>query len=134
MRFNRTLWVLQGLLAALFLFAGGMKLVVPAEQLAGPVELPGGLMRVIGVAEVLGAVGLVLPWLLQIRPALTPLAAGGLIIIMTGATAITWLGLGVGPAVMPFAIGVLCAVVAYGRSRSVSRRPAHGHAVLQHAN
>ena len=62
------LWIVQGLLAALFLFSGGMKLVLPLEKLMGPVPLPGLFMRFIGVAEVLGAIGLVLPGLLRIRP------------------------------------------------------------------
>jgi len=56
MGLNVLLWVIQGLLAALFLFAGGVKLVLPLEALAGPVALPGLFIRFIGVAEVLG------PW------------------------------------------------------------------------
>ena len=79
MRRNVTLWVIQGLLAALFLFAGSMKLILPIEAMAGPVALPGAFLRFIGVVEVLGAVGLVLPWLLRIRPELTPLAGAGLV-------------------------------------------------------
>ena len=120
MRFSRvnvTLWVVQGLLAALFLFAGGMKLVLPIEALAGPMPLPGPFLRFIGVAEVLGAVGLILPWLLRIRPSLTPLAATGLVIIMIGATAITALGGPVAPALVPCVVGALAATVAYGRWR-----------------
>src|SRR5213080_3226681 len=58
---NIALWIVQGLLAALFLFAGGAKLVLPLDQLAGPVALPGWFLRSIGAAEVLGALGLVLP-------------------------------------------------------------------------
>ena len=75
---SRVLWVVQVLLAALFLFAGVMKLVMPLDQLAGPVELPGAFIRFIGVVEALGALGLILPALLRIRPGLTPLAAVGL--------------------------------------------------------
>src|SRR4051812_4591721 len=60
-RFNVLLWVVQGLLAALFVFAGAIKLVLPLEALtAGPVPLPGLFLRFIGVAEVLGAFGLIL--------------------------------------------------------------------------
>jgi DoxX-like family len=111
------LWIVQGLLALLFLFTGGMKLVLPLEKMAGPVELPGYLLRFIGVAEALGAVGLILPSLLRIRPGLTPLAACGLIIIMIGATVIT-LGAGlIGPAVVSLIVGLLAAFVAYGRWR-----------------
>ena len=111
------LWIVQGLLAALFLFAGGMKLVLPLEQRKDPVELPGAFLRFIGVAEVLGALGLVLPGLLRIRPGLTPLAAAGLVIIMIGATVLT-LALGqVGPALISLVVGCLAAFVAYGRWR-----------------
>ena len=110
------LWVGQGLLAALFLFAGGMKLVAPAEMLtAGPVPLPVGFLRFIGVAEVLGAFGLILPWLLRIKPRLTPLAAAGLVIIMTGATVITLMGGDIGPAVVPAILGVVAASIARAR-------------------
>ena len=114
---NVALWIVQSLLAALFLFAGVMKLVVPLEQLAGPVAFPGWFLRFIGVAETLGGLGLILPGLLRIRPGLTPLAAAGLVIIMIGATGI---GLKVGDyatALMPLVVGLLAAFVAYGRWR-----------------
>ena len=113
------LWIVQGLLAALFLFAGGMKLVLPLEKLAGPVPIPGWFIRFIGVAEVLGAIGLVLPGLLRIRPGLTPLAAVGLVIIMTGATVMTLLTGDVTSAVVPLVAGLLLVFVAYGRWRLV---------------
>src|SRR2546422_5249277 len=87
---NVALWIIQGLLAALFLFAGGAKLVMSADQMAGPVALPVWFLRFIGVAEVLGALGLVLPGLLRVRPVLIPLAAAGLVIIMIGATGVMW--------------------------------------------
>jgi len=122
MRKNVTLWVVQGLLASLFLFAGGMKLVMPLEGMAGPVALPGLLIRFVGVAEVLGAVGLILPGLLRIHAELTPVAAAGLVIIMIGATVITAMGGAIAPAVVPFIVGVLAASVAYGRAQSA--RPA----------
>ena len=92
MRTGETMWVIQGLLAAIFLFAGVMKLVLPIEAMAGPVAFPGLLLRLIGVAEVLGAVGLILPGLLRIHAELTPVAAAGLVIIMIGATVITAIG------------------------------------------
>ncbi len=111
------LWIVQGLLALVFLFAGGMKLVLPLEKMAGPVELPGYLLRSIGLAEVLGALGLILPSALRSRPVLTPLAAGGLVIIMIGGTVIT-LGAGlIGPALASTMVGLLAAFVAYGRWR-----------------
>src|SRR2546428_4024562 len=85
---NVALWIVQGLLAALFLFAGGAKLVLPLDQMAGPVALPGWFLRFLGVAEVLGALGLVLPGLLRIRPGLTPLASAGLGVIMMRAAVV----------------------------------------------
>ena len=117
------LWIVQGLLALVFLFAGGMKLILPLEKMAGPVELPGYLLRFIGVAEVLGALGLILPSALRIRPGLTPLAACGLVIIMIGATVIT-LGAGlIGPAIASMIVGLLAAFVAYGRWRLAASGP-----------
>jgi len=113
------LWVIQGLLALLFLFAGGMKLILPVEEMTKqmPVPLPGLFLRFIAVVEVLGALGLILPGLLRIRPGLTPLAAAGLVIIMIGATMVTLAGGAVGPALMPLVVGLLAAFVAYGRWR-----------------
>ena len=120
MRKNVTLWTVQGLLAALFVFAGTMKLVMPIEAMAGPVALPGLFLRFIGVAEVLGALGLILPGLLRIHAELTPLAAVGLGIIMIGAVVVTIMGGAVAPAAVPLVVGVLAASVAYGRSQSRS--------------
>jgi hypothetical protein len=117
-KMNVALWVIQALLAALFLFAGVMKLVLPLTALAGPVALPGPFLRFIGVAEVLGAAGLILPGLLKIQEGLTTIAAGGLIIIMIGATTITVVGMGVGPALVPLVVGLLLASVARGRYTS----------------
>lgn len=120
------LWIVQGLLAALFLFAGGIKLILPIEALAGPVPLPGLFVRFIGVAEVLGALGLMLPGLLRIRPGLTPLAAAGLFIIMVGATVVTLAGGQVAPAAIPMVVGLLLAFVAYGRWRLAPHRGPKG--------
>ncbi len=123
---TKALWVVQGLLALLFLFAGGMKLILPLEQMTGSVPIPGLLLRFIGVVEVLGALGLILPGLLGIRPELTPLAAAGLVIVMIGATVITLAGDAAAPALIPLAVGLLAAFVAYGRWRlaPIGRRPA----------
>jgi len=110
-----TLWIVQGLLAALFLLAGGMKLVLPVEEMTKQIQLPGLFLRFIGVAEVLGALGLILPGLLRIRPGLTPLAAAGLVIIMIGATVLTLAGGDIALALIPLVVGLLSAFVAYGR-------------------
>jgi uncharacterized membrane protein YphA (DoxX/SURF4 family) len=111
------LWIVQGLLALLFLFAGGMKLAQPIEVLTEQMPLPGLFVRFIGVAEVLGAIGLILPGLLRIRPGLTPLAAAGLVIIMIGATALTLASGEMALALIPLVVGLLLAFVAYGRWR-----------------
>jgi uncharacterized membrane protein YphA (DoxX/SURF4 family) len=114
---NTLLWITQVLLAALFLFAGGMKLVVPIETMnaQSPLPLPGPFLRFIGVVEVLGALGLILPWATRVRPLLTPLAAAGLAIVMIGATVLTFTTGGVAAAVMPSVVGLLSGLVAWGR-------------------
>ena len=121
---NAALWTVQVLLALLFLFAGGMKLVAPPEMLKGPgIEFPILFLRFIGLCEFAGGLGLVLPGLLRIRTGLTPLAAAGLVIIMIGAVATTLIsGLGAAAAAMPFVTGILAASVAYGRTRRVPLR------------
>src|SRR5580765_2328124 len=91
---DRLLWTAQVLLALLFLFAGIMKLVMPIEKMQGPITFPISFIRFIGIAETLGALGLILPGLLHIRTVLTSVAAAGLVIIMIGATAVTIIGMG----------------------------------------
>src|SRR3989442_13426809 len=88
-----------------------------------PLPLPGLFLQFIGVAEVVGAIGLILPGLLRIRPGLTPLAAAGLVIIMIGATVIGLAGGDVVMALIPLVVGLLAALVAYGRWRLA---PHHG--------
>jgi hypothetical protein len=114
---SSALWVVQGLLALLFLFAGGMKLIVPVEVLTAQmaVPLPGAFLKFIGLCEVTGALGLILPGLTRIRPLLTPLAAAGLVIIMVGATVVTLTTGEIAGALVPLVVGLLCAAVAYGR-------------------
>jgi uncharacterized membrane protein YphA (DoxX/SURF4 family) len=116
-RISALLWTAQVLLALTFLFAGVMKLVAPAEMLKGPVPLPVLFLRFIGACETLGAIGLILPSVTRIKPWLTPLAASGLIIIMTGATVVTLIGGQIAPAIVPVVVGSLAAFIANGRSR-----------------
>ena len=113
------LWTIQGLLALICLFAGGMKLAMSGEELAAAMTLPLPVLfvRFIGLCEVLGALGLVLPGVLRIRTDLTPLAAQGLVVIMLGAVATTVLTMDASLALVPLVVGVLAAVVAYGRTR-----------------
>jgi uncharacterized membrane protein YphA (DoxX/SURF4 family) len=111
------LWIVQGVLALLFLFAGVSKLIMTVEEMTKDVPMPGAFLRFIAVAEILGAIGLVLPSLLRIKPGLTPLAAAGLAVIMSGATLITLTYMGVGMALVPLVVGLLAVFVAYGRWR-----------------
>jgi uncharacterized membrane protein YphA (DoxX/SURF4 family) len=116
-RAHIALWIVQVLLALLFLVAGASKLVMSVEEMTRDVPLPGAFLRFLGVAELAGAAGLILPGLLGIRPGLTPLAAAGLVIIMIGATVITAATMGLGLALIPAVVGILAACVAYGRWR-----------------
>ena len=114
---NIALWIAQGLLAAVFLFSGGMKFVMSIEEMTKQMPMPGWFLHFIGVCEVLGALGLILPWLTRIRPGLTPLAAAGLVIIMIGATVLTAATGSVAGALFPLIVGLLATTVAAGRSR-----------------
>ena len=113
------LWTIQGLLAVLFLFAGGTKLVLPIAEMTKEIQMPGLFLRFIGVAEVLGALGLILPGLLRIRTGLTPLAAAGLAIITIGATVVTLVAGQGALALFPLVAALLSAFVAYSRWRLV---------------
>jgi len=114
------LWIIQVLLALLFLFAGAMKFIMPVEEMTKqmPVALSGLFLHFIGVCEVLGGLGLVLPMLLRVKPWLTPIAAIGLAIIILGAIGLS-LMLGVMQALMPLVIEALLVFVAYGRWRLI---------------
>ena len=83
---NIALWVAQVLLAAMFLMAGIMKATQPIEELSQSMtwgnDFSAGMVRFIGISELLGGIGLLLPALLRIKPIFTPLAALGLFIIM----------------------------------------------------
>lgn len=116
-RSNARLWIAQSVLAAIFLFAGGFKLVLPAAALAAQSHMPGAFIKFIGVCETLGALGLILPGLLHIQERLTSLAASGLVVIMIGAVVTTILQ-GQGPAaLLPALVGTIAVYVARGRAR-----------------
>lgn len=112
---NVLLWSVQVLLALLFLFAGAVKLRMPAAVLEQFTGVPGAFMKLIAVAEISGAIGLVLPGLLRIKRFLTPLAAAGLVTIMSGAVTLMATRGPAGPALMPLTVGILAALVAHGR-------------------
>jgi hypothetical protein len=111
---NRVVWIRQGLVGALFLFAGTMKLITPVSVLAMQSPLPGEVLRVIGGFEVLGALVLLLSVLLRIFPEVKSWAALGLTVITAGAVVGT-LTIGGQVLVLLLVIGVLIALVAYGR-------------------
>jgi uncharacterized membrane protein YphA (DoxX/SURF4 family) len=111
------LWVIQGTLAAVFLLAGAMKLATPLAVLSAQSHLPGLLIRLVGIAEIVGASGLILPGVLRIRPTLTPIAASALMMVMIAATLITIATGSTALAAIPGVTGILCACVAYGRWR-----------------
>ena len=130
------LWIVQVGLALLFVFAGGMKLVAPLAEIEAqmPIVLPGWFVWFIGVAELLGGLGLVLPGLVRIRPGLTPLAAAGLGVIMIGAVGYTLAAGQVAGVLMPLVVGLLAAFVAYGRWQLAPQRRSPRRVVLQPAS
>ena len=117
---NILLWIIQILLALLFLFAGIMKLVIPADVLMaqappGSTQFPAWFLKFIGLCETLGGLGLILPGIFRRKLELTHIAAVGLLIIMIGAVIITAKDHGIVAALSPLITGLLCAFVAYGR-------------------
>lgn len=109
---NVVLWIIQILLALLFVFGGVMKLIFPMPP---EIPFPGWFMKFIGLCELLGGLGLVLPGLFRRQQFLTPLAAIGLTIIMIGAVAFSVKDFGLKAAITPLITGLLCAFVAYAR-------------------
>ena len=121
---NILLWIIQVLLALVFLFAGIMKLVVPADLLManappGSTHFPAAFLKFIGLAETLGGFGLLLPGIFRRKQWLTPLAAIGLAIVMVGAVVISVKDHGLMAGVTPLITGLLCVFVAYARWKLV---------------
>lgn len=117
---NSMLWVAQSLLAALFLFSGVMKSTQSAQKLVasgqtGVEGLPQSLIRFIGICEILGAAGLVLPMLANVTPVLTPLAAIGLGLVMILAAIVHFRRDEKKTAFQNLLILLVCLFVAYGR-------------------
>jgi len=83
------------------------------------------------VAEVLGGLGLILPGLFRIRPGLTPLAAGGLVLVTIGAIVYQTMAGEPGNAIFALVLGGLCAFVGYGRWQLVPHRQRPSRPVLQ---
>jgi uncharacterized membrane protein YphA (DoxX/SURF4 family) len=120
---NIATWVAQVILALLFGMAGALKTFTPMAELATKIpwtaEVPAMLVRFIGVSELLGAIGILLPAALRIRPRLTPLAAAGLALVM--ALAILFhLSRGEAQVIgLPLVLAALSAFVAWSRIRKV---------------
>ena len=116
---NIVLWIIQILLALLFLFAGITKLfptIIPMPPPPPNMWMPPmWFLKFIGVCELLGALGLVLPGLFRRQQYLTVWAAVGLTIIMIGAVVISVMTMGIAAGITPLIVGLLCAFVAYGR-------------------
>jgi uncharacterized membrane protein YphA (DoxX/SURF4 family) len=116
---NIALWILQGLLALVFLAAGAMKTASPRAklisnpQMAWASDFTPGQIKLIGLAEVAGAVGLIAPWATRIAPQLTPVAAACLGVIMFGAARVH--SVRKEPTVPPLVLAVLCGIVVIGR-------------------
>lgn len=120
------LWVVQVLLAVAFGMAGFMKISSPIEQLAASGmtfvnSCSSGMVRFIGISEVLGAIGLILPAALRRKPILTPIAAIGITIIMI--LAIGYHFLHNEPIIPPLALLVLASFVTWGRLNKVPIEP-----------
>jgi hypothetical protein len=118
---NILLWVGQITLAGMFGMAGIAKATRPIAELAPQIpwaaDMPEALVRFIGTAELLGALGLVLPALTRIRPVLTPLAAAGLVTIMALASVFHATRGEPGGIVVNVLLGGVAAFVAWGRYR-----------------
>ena len=114
-----SLWVAQIVLAALFLLAGGMKLFTPYDDLAAKMnwvrDVPMWLPRFIGLCEIAGAAGLILPALTRIKPVLTACAASSLALVMLLALGFH-VSRGEGHAVWPpLILGAVAVFIAWGR-------------------
>ncbi len=100
---------------------GLMKLAMPIEKIAEMLpwvaNAPAALVRLIGISEILGAAGLILPAALRIRPYLTPLAAAGLAIVMVLSTAFHLIRGEVAHTVVPIVIFFIAVFIAWGRTK-----------------
>lgn len=124
-------WIVSALLALFFLFVGVAKAFAPWEGLAAAsMGVPVILLKIAGFAEIIGAIGLILPSLTRVMPILTPIAAVGLVVTMIGATSIN-VGLGLPAVAIQTAIaGILSAFVAWARfSGRAAVAPRHSAAL-----
>ncbi len=129
---NRTLWVVQWLLGLFFVVASAMpKLLLPPEMLPMPIPVPRALMLFIGVAELAGGLGLILPGLFRIMPILTPLAGAGLALVCLGGAVYQLMAGEPGNAVFALVLGLICVFVGYARWQIVPHRQRPARPALQ---
>jgi putative oxidoreductase len=123
------LWSAQIALAIVFAFAGGMKVSTPAAELTKMAPgFPLALLRFIGIAELAGAIGIILPALTRIAPILTPLASSGFVIVMASAAVLHLVRGEFGELAVVIVLGALATFVAWGRFKRVpiAQRERHG--------
>lgn len=131
---NALLWTLQVIITLLFLFAGSMKLILPAADLAREMpSIPILFVRVLGVVEILSALGVTLPGILNIRPVAILAACASVVIIMIGAVGATVATGGGFTALGPVAIGLVAAFIGYGRGLALPARVSLRQAILRRA-
>jgi putative oxidoreductase len=116
---NKALWAAQALIGLAFLMAGGMKMLTPytalTVEMAWVAHVPAAVVKLIGLLEFIGALGLILPSMLRNKPWLTPLAAAGLVLTMVGAAALH-VATGEGHMITPnIVLGGLASFIAWGR-------------------
>jgi len=121
---NVVLWILQALLALVFL-AHGLMFLMPPPEIAAQMNanLPRWFTLFLGVAEVAAGIGLVVPGVTRIKPVLVPAAALGVVIVLVGATIYHVMRNKMSSAVITGVLLVMAIVVAHGRLRLAPIRP-----------
>lgn len=124
---NISLWITQVLLAALYLMAGSTKLFQPIEEIAKTLpwaaEMPSAMVRFIGLSEVLGGIGLLLPSILRTQPKLTVFAAIGLALVQLLATGFHISRGETSVIGMNFLFMAMAVFIAWGRAKKVPIAP-----------
>ena len=120
---NLTLWIAQVLLAATFIWGGSMKLFQPIEKLSAmwpwTGQIPAALVKLTGIIDLSGAIGLILPSLLRIQPKLTPITAIGVIALMICASIFHIIRGEASVIGVNIVLAVIAAFVAWGRFKKV---------------
>lgn len=119
---NKVLWGVQVLLGFAFVMGGAMKLATPYEalvlEMTWVAHVPAAGVKLIGLLEVLGAMGLILPAAFRFKPGLTPLAAVGLLLTMICAAGLH-ISIGEASMIAPnVVLGTLAAFIAWGRFKT----------------